>query len=244
MKVDNDLIILQPYALPFFTVVKANVLIQNSYFDMSALQQRLMLFIISKIQQAGVEYDSCEFTVTEFCEIVQIDRKSGENYMRIKKAVNEIANASVLIKNEHGVETLVHWIEKPYIDQRSGRIKVRLDQDIKPFLLNLKKNFTQCKLYYIMNLKSKYSIRLYELLKSYFYNPNEPFAWTFWLPQFKEQLSAQNYTTFNDFKRRCLIPAVEDINKCTDLTVQWYPEKRGRSIIGITFVYKKKALCV
>lgn len=220
-------------------VVKANELIQNSRFEMTALQQRLVLLIISKIRREDKEFNYCEISVKEFCDITQIDGRSGENYARIKKAIKSIADKSVWIQTKRGEETLVRWIEKPYIDYNSGVIRIRLDQDMKPYLLQLKKNFTRYELYWIMNLRSKYSIRLYELLKSHYYIHNESFSWTFPISELKERLNAQNYKVFKDFKRRCLAPAVDEINRSTDLDVIFYTEKVGRSIEGITFFFQK-----
>ena len=53
---------------------------------------------------------------------------------------------SVWIKLDEDEETLLRWIEKPYVNKKSGTIKIRLDEDMKPFLLQLKENFTQYEL--------------------------------------------------------------------------------------------------
>ena len=64
-----------------------------------------------------------------------------------------------------GSETLVRWIEKPKISDKT--IKFKLDEDMYPYLLQLKEKFTTYEIKNILNMKSCYAPRLYEILKSY-----------------------------------------------------------------------------
>lgn len=220
-------------------VVKANELIQQSRFNMSVVEQRLVLLIISKLRRDD-DSGYCEISVTEFSAIADIDGTSGQNYARIKKAIKNIADVSVWIRLENGSETLVRWIEKPYIEPQSGKIRIRLDKDMRPFLLQLKDNFTRYELFWILKLKSKYSIRLYELLKSVYYHEETPYSVSFELEALKERLSAQMYKEYSNFRHRCLETAIQEINAHTDLVVKYFPTYSGRKVIGITFEMEKR----
>ena len=138
-------------------VVKANDLIQKSRFDLSLQQQKIILFLISHIEPSDKEFKLYEFSVIDFCQVCGIDYTAGKNYKDIKKAIKEIADKSVWIKTQDDEETLLRWVEKPYINKNSGTIKIRLDEDMKPYLLQLKKNFTQYELIYTLQFKSKYT---------------------------------------------------------------------------------------
>ena len=132
------------------TVVKANQLIQKSRFNLSLQQQKIVLYLISQITPYDEDFKLYEFSIVEFCKVCGIDETNGKNYRDLKQAIKEIADKSVWIEIAEDEETIVRWIEKPYINKKDGVIKIRLDNDMKPFLLQLKENFTQYELLLII----------------------------------------------------------------------------------------------
>ena len=164
-----------------------------------------------------------------------IDCENGKNYQDIKAAIKEIADKSVWIKLDDDEETLLRWIEKPYINKRSGTIKIRLDEDMKPFLLQLKENFTQYELLWTLHFRSKYTIRLYELIKSIHFRELESYTREYRLDELRQMLDAETYTTYQTFKTRVLMPAVNEINNYSDKNLTYEPIKRGRSVYSIRF---------
>ena len=222
------------------TVVKANDLIQKSRFSLSVQQQKIVLYLISQITQFDNEFKLYEFSIPEFCKVCGIDYKSGKNYQDLKNAIKEIADKSVWIKIEEDEETLLRWIEKPYINKKSGTIKIRLDEDMKPFLLQLKENFTQYELLWTLHFKSKYSIRLYELIKSIHFRELESYTREYKLDELRRLLDAENYKTYQTFKTRVLIPAIDEINNYSDKNIEYEPIKRGRSVYSIRFTITTK----
>lgn len=217
------------------TVVKANDLIQKSRFSLSIQQQKIVLYLISQISISDTDFKLYEFNIVDFCKICGIDYDNGKNYRDIKAAIKDIADKSVWVKLDGGRETLVRWIEKPYINQKSGIIQIRLDNDMKPFLLQLQRDFTRYELLWTLRFKSKYSIRLYELLKSIHYKEMRAYERDFTLDELRQLLDAEKYKTYQAFKARVLIPAVDEINSCSDKNVAYEPIKRGRAVHSIRF---------
>ena len=111
---------------------------------------------------------------------------------------------------------------------------------MKPFLLNLKKNFTSYELIFTLRFKSKYSIRLYELIKSIHYRPLEEYERIFTLDELRRLMGAETYTTYQTFKTRALNMAVSEINLYSDATVQYVPLKKGRAVNAIKFIIRSK----
>ena len=221
------------------TVVKANELIQKSRFNLSLQQQKIVLYLISQITPFDEEFKLYEFSIAEFCKVCGIDDTSGKNYTDLKQAIKEIADKSLWISIEDE-ETLLRWIEKPYINKNSGRIRIRLDEDMKPFLLQLKENFTKYELLWTLHFKSKYTIRLYELIKSIHFHELEQYNREFKLDNLRRMLGAENYTTYQTFKTRVLIPAVNEINSYSDKNVVYEPIKDGKSVVSIKFTISTK----
>lgn len=52
-------------------------------------------------------------------------------------------------------------------NESEGAIDIRFDPFLRPYLLELKKEFTSYKLENVIKLKSSYAIRIYELLMQY-----------------------------------------------------------------------------
>ena len=201
------------------TVVKANELIQKSRFNLSLQQQKMVLYLISQISPYDEDFKLYEFSIPEFCRVCGIDMTSGKNYQDLKQAIKEIADKSLWINIDEDEETLLRWIEKPYINKKSGVIKIRLDEDMKPFLLQLKQNFTQYELIYTLHFKSKYTIRLYELLKSIHFHELETYTRKYSIDELRRILGAETYTEYRDFKRRVLEPSVKEVNDYSDKAV-------------------------
>lgn len=83
-------------------------------------------------------------------------------------------------------------------------------------------------------LNSVYSVRLYELVVQWKTAKKTPL---FELEILRGQLGlgVNDYKQMNDFKKRVLELAVNEINEKTDLKVSYEQEKKGRKIIGFKF---------
>ena len=212
------------------TIIKANDLIQRSRFSLSLLQQKAVLYLISQIQPTDEDFKLYEFSISDFYKVCGITNDSGRNYEMLKSSIKEIADKSLWITLPNGKETLVRWIEKPYIDKNNGTIRIKLDADMKPFLLQLQSNFTKYELFWTLQFRKKYSVRLYELVKSIHYNELVPYEKIYDLEELKKLLDAENHKTFQHFKERALEPAIEEINEYSDKVVEYEPIRYGRTI--------------
>lgn len=222
------------------TVTKANELIQKSRFSLSLLQQKIVLYLISQISPYDDDFKIYEFSIQEFCRVCGIDESSGKNYSALKEAIKEVADKSLWITIDEDEETLLRWIEKPYINKKDGVIKIRLDNDMMPFLLQLKQNFTSYELIWTLHFKSKYTIRLYELIKSVHFHSLDPYDRIYTLEELKRLLGAETYKTYQTFKERVLKRAVQEINEYSDKNLSYEVIKSGRSVSKIKFSISSK----
>lgn len=218
-----------------YKVTKANALIQKTRYSLTVQEQKIILYLLTKIQPDDAALTEYRFDVKEFCDICGIE--SDGRYTYLKEILKKLRDRSFwVVIDDQGTETTLSWIQKPYILPRRGQVKIRLDEDMRPFLLELKKHFTSYSLLYILGMKSQYSIRIYELLKSY----EKLGQWVFDLDELKRTLDCQNYVQWNDFKRKVLKIAVGEINQCSDLSISCEPIKEGRSFSKIAFTIRPK----
>ena len=94
-------------------------------------------------------------------------------------------------------------------------------------------------LVHICGMKSAFSVRIYELMKSYSFRHTI----TFELDELKKLLMVEDvksYNRFPDFRRKILEKAQLEINELTDINIEFEPIKTGRKITSIKFIIEEK----
>ncbi|PHV55707.1 RepB protein [Streptococcus macedonicus] len=135
------------------------------------------------------------------------------------------------------------------------KVMIRFNQDIMPYLIELKQNFTQYALSDLIDLNSKYSIILYKWL-SMSYNQYEHYSAkggrraeqveAYRNPSISMQElrtitdTTTKYERFTKFETRVLREPLEEINAHTSFNVTYEKVKKGRSIDSIVFHITKK----
>lgn len=219
-----------------YKVIKANNLIQKTRFNLSTVEQKTILYIISKIKPETKEFEEYNFSIIEYCKICGIDYKNGGNYKYIKQKLKSLRDKSIWIELEDKTETTLSWIEKVFINKQNGTIRIKIDNMMKPYLLQLQNHFTQYELFYVLSMKSQYSIKIYELLKSYQYLNRKQFD----IEELKKTLCAENYKRFPDFKSRVLDIAMKEINMFSDINILYEIKKEGKKYAKLEFIIKPK----
>lgn len=221
-------------------IVKANEIIQRSRFQLTTSEQKIILYLISKINPImDADFNEYEFSITEFARVCGVEI-GGKTYDLVKNEIQSLADKSMWLQMDNGTEALVRWIAKARID-KTGYIQVKLDDDLKPYLLQLTTNFTKYQLLFAIRLKSKYSIRLFELAHSIHFDKTKPYTRRYELEEFKQLLGAETYTEYKDFKKRVLKPAIEEINKYSDIIIELNKVVSGHKIIAIELVVSSKS---
>ncbi len=210
-------------------VVKSNELIQKSRFNLTTSEQKVILYLISKIKPTDTEFHEYEFSVADFCRICGISSQSGSVHAAVKQSVKSLADKSFWLKQDDGVEVLLRWLQHAKIE--NGTIHIQIDQNMKPYLLQLREKFTRYELIYTLAFKSQFSIRLYEILKSYQWRHEVVLV----LEELKQSMFAENYKNFKDFRNRVLDVAVREINQFSDINVEYETITKGRKTVSLRF---------
>ena len=230
-------------------VVQSNDIVREAKNLLTAQEQNMLYYLISKIKPADTDFMTIHTTVGEVCEIFGISAV-GDNYKDMKKALKALADKSVLAihKNEKGQtsETLMRWLDTYTIHKDTGKMTATLSQSVKPFLIGLVKkgNYTQAELITYLGLKSKYAKRLYEILKSYIHM-KYPFAYKlvtvkYELDELLRLLDAESYKAYKHVRERILDPAIAEITAVSDILVSYEPKKTGRKVTAIEFTTQCK----
>lgn len=231
-----------------YLVVKGNELIQQNRFELSLPEQKTVAFICSMIKPVdvkdkvkGVPFQlEYEFNIRDYCKVCGIDYDNGKNYADVKATLKHLRDRSMWLTLEDGSETLVGWLAKVTTNKKSGIAHIKLDEDLVPYLFDLGQKFTQYQLYNILAMKSGFSVRIYELMKSYAFQKNK----TFDVDELKRLLmvdDVKSYKNFNLFKTKVLEKAQEEINELTDINIYFEPITKGRKVVKIKFRIEEKS---
>lgn len=230
-----------------YLVVKGNELIQRNRFELSLTEQKTVAFICSMIKPIDVKDNimevpfqlEYEFNIRDYCKVCGLNYDSGNNYAEIKATLKHLRDRSMWLILEDGSEILVGWLSKVRISKKSGKVLIELDRDLAPYLFDLGQKFTQYQLYNILAMKSAFSVRIYELMKSYAYQKNKIFD----IDELKQLLmvdTVKSYKDFSLFRKKVLEIATHEINELTDITINYEPIKKGNKVIKIKFVIEQK----
>ncbi|MBF8984828.1 replication initiation protein [Lutibacter sp. B2] len=146
-----------------YVVTKANALIEASY-RLSVGEQKLILLLASMIQPDDKEFKTYQISVKSCMEWLGVTNKN--KYKQIEKITKELMTKVLVVHKEKSI-LQISWISSAEYFKGQGIVELCFDPKLKPYLLQLKENFTTYRLKNIVQLKSYYSIRIYELLKQY-----------------------------------------------------------------------------
>jgi len=223
-------------------IVKHNKIIESKY-DMTVTEAKIIAKLTSMIEKDDEDFKEHVFKSRDLLEELGLGEK---NYTALEDSVDRLLSRIIEIKlntydkkgNRDVLKTT--FLSSCIYKHSTSEIILSYDPKLKPYFLQLKKNFTKYYLVNILELKSFYSIRIYELLKQY----EKIRERTIDLEELKKMLGAENksYNRYNNFKRKVLLQAKDEINEKTDLEVDFEELKTGRKVTSIRFIIKKKAI--
>lgn len=218
-----------------YMVVQDNRMIMAKY-DMSLLEQKLFLILVSTIKKDDKAFKETSLRVKDLAEIMGV---SPENlYRDLKKICLTLTDKKVEVEKDDGGWLIAPIMKYAEYHKDKGIISLCLNDKLEPYFLQLKKFFTQYGLENALSLSGKYSIRIYQLSKSYLYK-NE---FIIPLDEFKNKLSltAKSYDQYKTMNQRVLSPSISEINSKTDINITCEGIKEGRSIKHLKFTVKNK----
>ncbi|HAP2865510.1 TPA: RepB family plasmid replication initiator protein [Enterococcus faecalis] len=185
----------------------------------------------------------------------------NDKHSRFKEAVEKMQKQAffqIQEQKDKGFK-FINIVPIPYVEWNdyNDEVTIRFDQAIMPYLINLKKNFTQHALSDIAELNSKYSIILYRWL-SMQYNQYEHYSVkggrrakqvesyrnpTITVKELRTMTDTiQEYQRFDRFESYILKNSLKEINTHTSFNVSYEKIKKGRSIDSIAFHIEKKRM--
>lgn len=229
-------------------VVKANDLIRRTRYSLTAQQQKIVLFAISKIKPGDDAQTRYTFDINELANACGMKiRDGGYYYDRIKDDLNKLASPEwvrMTIDNGKVVDRMISWINSDAeISPGDSTVTISFNRHLQPYLFELKEKYTQYRLQNVLAFRGKYAIRLYEIMRSYTTQSaiakGEESEIDIPLEQLRDLLDTDAYDRWVDFNRFILKPAITEINeRAEDIHIDYHPMRaeHARTIERINFV--------
>ena len=219
-------------------VAQHNDLIVQADYNLSARELKIMDFLISRIKPEDEKFNIIYTSLYEISQVLNLKR-SGQTYNQIAENIRELRRKEVRILG-HGEKgrsiTITGWISEPTFHE-NGQVEILISEKFMPFLLDLrnKGNYTQHLLFDTVKLDSKYSIRLYKLMREANKDKGRTRPILKGSPdELKMFLSAPEAYSWPDLRKNVLNRAIDEINlQIDDMDLQLNVGKRGRKVVHV-----------
>jgi plasmid replication initiation protein len=218
-------------------VTQANELVESRY-NLTLGEQRLIFTMISRIQPEDEDFKPYRISLSELAEFLGINK--NHIYSDCKKITKKLLEKVVEIQEPRRL-LQTHWVSSADYVDGTGVVNLTFDPLLKPYLLQLKGNFTSSKLDMLLSFKSQYTMRMYTLLKQYERLNGREIE----LQVLREILGIgkEQYKLHTDFKRNILESTQKELKAKADLTFEFEELKLGRKVGAIRFrIISKKLL--
>ena len=230
---------------------KSSNLILSSY-ELSVTQQRIIMLGCKKIQPIYIEnrlspndledvlgamkFSLIEISVSEYREEYNI--KGNNIYEYLEKEVDDLYNQGFYYYDGKNKLCKRRWVSSCDYDRENGKIFLTFNIDIILDLLVLKGNFVALLFDMSQDIRSRYTFRIYEILKSVVYLKE----WKIDIEEFKFMLAISNkYGDFSNLNKKVIKPNIKLINELSDIVVLEYKTIRsGRNVKWLYFKLEKK----
>jgi hypothetical protein len=214
---------------PSLIVTQSNKLVEARY-NLPLGEQRLILTMIAKIQPDDEDFTEYRINVKDFADFLDIDKSNVyQEFHKIQKSIV----SRVLVIHEADGPLVIGWVSSAKYLENEGAVLLCIDPKLRPYLLQLKGNFTSYKLEMLLSFKSQYTMRLYGLLKQY----ERLKARDIKMEELREMLGlrADQYPLYANFKTDLLRRIQKELAEKSDLTFEFDEIKHGRRVGAIKF---------
>lgn len=215
-------------------VVQSNDLIAGKQ-TLSLNAAKLMRAVIMQIKPGDEKFKTYAISGAELAKMFGVTKNAL--YMTAKKTADEILSSHVMIFDKEQEKFIgFPWVSMCAYDKG---FQISINETLRPFLLGLKERYTQYALENILQMKSVYAIRIFELLQKdslFKYLPKEGAYIEISVADIRVACDCEDkLKKIIDFKRRVLDVACKEINENTLYRVSYECLKNGRTIEVIRF---------
>lgn len=234
-----------------YNVIQANELIRGKHADLTLLEAKLIRLAISQVLESDTEFKTYTCNIADLASFLDIQK--NHVYEAIDDLTTKVMQKVICMRDKEPDKKgnfpwrKFHWLSMA--SYNNGILKLKLSEELTPYLIGLNELFTRYNYSEIVNLPTYYSIRLFELLVSF---NNLPYSKTpmqnysgvklekdeiaLSIDYLREYFNCEDkYPLVADFLRRVIDPSISAIEEKTIMRVSCRKIKSGRNIVSLGF---------
>lgn len=209
---------------------------------------RVFATMLTMVLPEDEDFTTYELRVQDIIKLFSL-KKDGRYYELMREAAQRLLDRKFMIfEMRNGVEymTTIHLIaetSEPVNKINKNHILLQFSPKLKPYLLQLKKEYLTIDIRNIQDISSPYSVKLYLVLKHQQRLGNTKVKYS--VERIKKILAIDDgeYVLYGSFKQQVIQRAINDIEKYTDLSVwKLEEEKESRSVSAVIFHISEKEM--
>lgn len=225
-------------------IYKSKKLNQANFGDFNHSDYQIFLLLVSRlggVDNKGLYLQPHQLQrehllkAKDLCETFGL--KLNHSYLKLRNTCKKLMKTSVIIEFKDSEKTReINVCSMAEYNPKEGSISIKFTDDIMPYLSQVKEKFLLYNLKEIAGFRSLYTTRLYELLQE--------FKETGWMLKSIDQLrnalgvNKDSLRIYNNFKRKAIIHACNEINEEYNFNLKFEEIKEGRKVIAIKFTFK------
>lgn len=215
-------------------VYQSNKLIEAS-FSLTVIEQKLLRILASMVKRDDYDFKEYNFKVKELMILLGI--KNNKNfYAEVERISTLLMTRIIKVKEKDKKDfTIYHLIEIAKYYNGTGLLTLKIHPEMKAFYISLDQ-YTKYQLKNILQFKSTYAFRFYELLKQYQKIGERVFSVED--IRLKLDIGKNEYPKYANLKQKVILVAQKEINTKTDITFNFEEIKKSRKVDSLRFVIK------
>jgi len=231
-----------------YKVVQSNDLIRGSQ-GMSLREAQLLSIVISQVVREDKDFKTYTTTIEELARFLEVTEDTM--YRDIESITTKLLSRVVKINTGVDKRGRVEWKKFQWLESaeyKGGKLTLCLHRHMKPYLLDLDKNYAQILLKTLCKFKSYYSLRLYQIIiADYGYSHETKDVWEFSCEDIRRLfgVAEKEYKGNNpDLIKRTIATAVSELNSPSSPLVyitdfeKTYNAGKGKPVAGVRFKAK------
>lgn len=220
-------------------IVSQHNVITNARYEMTACEMDIFFYLLSILKKDDKSGTSYKIYMRD---IEQITEKKW-NYEQFREATYQLLSRVYEVEDDKSL-LQVSVLASAHYMKGQGYIELEVSDKIRPYLINLKENFTTYRLKSALLMTSKYAKRIYQLVSQW----KDVNIKQYTIDELKYILKLKDpknkepelYKQIVEFKKYVLDVAVKQINESTELQIAYELFKKGRSMHSIQFYINHK----
>jgi len=222
-------------------VKKHQDLVRNARYGLGDLSIKTLSILISMVKKTDDSFKEYSIKLTDLKELIGAKSHNVDTY--VDRMTTELLSNPFMIDDANKV----NWVTIAEYVRGSGIVKFEIHRKLKPYLLELNKNFLQYNITNILVLKSAYVIRLYELCKDHYlegtrYQNKKNVIFELKIDTLRELFQIpKSYQYSSHIKKLIINKAQKQFKEKTDISFTYKEQKIGRKVDRILITVTSNA---